>query len=132
MTYYADLTAYEYNGADAAPNVLNVGWLSAGHCFERAEPTAAFVAALRELVAAPTNLFRGSHLCEFCPAPPILESPGGLRMIHPAPGTTGNGEIRVMGDGDVTYVAPTLILHYVEKHHYAPPREFVRAVLNSG
>ena len=37
-------------------------------------------------------------------------------------------DVFVPGDGFL-YVAPTLIVHYVEGHQYAPPDEFVRAVI---
>jgi hypothetical protein len=29
----------------------------------------------------------------------------------------------------VVLAAPVLVVHYVEAHHYAPPRDFVEAVL---
>jgi hypothetical protein len=47
---------------------------------------------------------------------------GGERLI-------GNAEIRVFGEYETIYAAPTLIYHYVSEHHYKPPVEFVRAVL---
>jgi hypothetical protein len=34
-------------------------------------------------------------------------------------------------NGDVLFVAPEMIVHYVEQHQYAPPKEFVAAVLRS-
>ena len=49
-------------------------------------------------------------------------------MLDPPPGTTGNGEIRVVDVMGTTYVAPVLILHYVAEHGYLPPKEFVDAV----
>ena len=53
-------------------------------------------------------------------------------MLDPTPGTTGNGEIRIDANDGITYVAPVLILHYVSEHHYAPPQQFVDAVLKAG
>jgi hypothetical protein len=51
-------------------------------------------------------------------------------MLVPLPGTTGNGEIRVIATaGATTYVAPVLVLHYVVAHGYLPPQEFIDAVL---
>jgi hypothetical protein len=41
----------------------------------------------------------------------------------------GNGEIRVTGRNGNIYVAPVLVLHYVVVHGYAPPPEFVDAVV---
>jgi hypothetical protein len=52
-------------------------------------------------------------------------------MIEPLPGTTGDGEIRVIGADGVTYAAPVLLLHYVVVHKYSPPQQFVEAVLRA-
>ena len=41
----------------------------------------------------------------------------------------GSAEIRVVSDEGQLYAAPNLIYHYVASHNYAPPSEFVRAVL---
>jgi hypothetical protein len=30
--------------------------------------------------------------------------------------------------GDVVFVAPSLLLHYIDSHEYQPPSEFQRAV----
>jgi hypothetical protein len=37
----------------------------------------------------------------------------------------------VFGSDGRTYAAPTLVYHYVVRHHYSPPEEFVRAVLTA-
>jgi hypothetical protein len=41
----------------------------------------------------------------------------------------GNGEIRVAGSRGRIYVAPVLVAHYVQAHHYLPPAVFVDAVV---
>ena len=41
----------------------------------------------------------------------------------------GTAEIRAYGANGVLYAAPTLIYHYVAKHHYQPPDEFIQAVM---
>ena len=129
--FFADLTLYEYGRDEPQTNVLNIGWLSAEHAFATGQVPEAFVQCLQRLVASPVNLYRGIHLCEFCPRPPVSLSPGGLRMIDPPPGTFGNGEIRVPGTGGRVYVAPVLVAHYVEVHKYLPPAEFVAAVIST-
>jgi hypothetical protein len=41
----------------------------------------------------------------------------------------GNGEIHVSAGGIYwTYSAPTLIYHYILRHQYLPPKEFLDAV----
>jgi hypothetical protein len=126
--YFEDLTSYEYGGQEPDPNVVNVGWLSCDHPFESGDVPAQFADAVRELVAAPLNLYRGSHLCEYCPKPPVIVR-NGMKWIDPPAGTSGNGEIRVTAENGVTYVAPVLVLHYIEAHRYRPPQEFMMAVL---
>jgi len=129
--YFPDLTPYEYGRTEPQPNVLNVGWLSAAHPFSSGTPDERLIAALQRLAASPANLYRGSHLCEFCPRPPTKLSPGGIPMLDPIPGTTGNGEIRVTATNTTTYAAPVLILHYVVAHGYLPPQEFVDAAIRA-
>jgi len=51
-------------------------------------------------------------------------------MITPPPEMMGNGEIRVAGLNGLVYVAPVLIVHYVQVHSYLPPAEFIRAVVS--
>jgi hypothetical protein len=129
--YFADLTEYRYGTTSPRPDVLNIGWLSKNHAFPQGRSDPSFVAKLERLVASPIMLSRGSHLCEFCPRPPTVLSKGGIPMLAPAPGTTGNGQIRVnyrKGGALVAYMAPVLVLHYVLEHHYLPPQEFIDAV----
>jgi hypothetical protein len=124
--YFEDLTPCSYGRAPSA-DVLSVGWLSRDHTFAVGPAPQPFVDALAELASRPVNLYRGVHLCEFRPSPPKVLSEGGIPMIDPLPGTAGNGEIHVT-DGDLTYVAPVMVLHYVTAHSYLPPAQFIRAV----
>jgi hypothetical protein len=128
--FFADLTPYEYGREEPRSNVLNVGWLSREHSFPTGGVSDAFINVLRRLVASPVNLYRGYHICEFCPEPSEFLGPTGLRMIDPPKDTMGNGEIRVVGSNGLVYVAPALVAHYVEAHNYSPPAEFIRAVLS--
>ena len=89
--FFADLTPYEYDRAEPRSNVLNVGWLAKGQPFSSGKVPGGFVEILRGLAASPVNLYRGRHLCEFCPYPPVgLTRPGGMRTIFPPPDTDGN------------------------------------------
>lgn len=132
MSYYADLTPFTYGGAEADPTILNVGWLSADHAIPMATPSERFVTALRKITAEPINLYRGSHICDLCPRPPMILSQGGIPLLDAPAEIIGNGEIWVRGRDGLTYVAPTLVYHYVVEHHYSPPKAFVDAVLASG
>jgi len=131
--YFPDLTPYVYGRTEPRPDMLNVGWLSADQPFAKGAPDDRLVPALERLAASPVNLDRGIHLCEFCPMPPVKINPINpqMRMIEPPPGTMGNGEIHVAGSNGVTYVAPVLVLHYVAKHQYLPPQEFIEATIKA-
>jgi hypothetical protein len=126
--YFPDLTPYRYGGEDPDPAILNVGWLSHEQAFERGPVPSEFILALEQLVEKPLNLYRGSHICEFCPEPPVTLRDG-MRWISPEPGTTGNGEVRVRDRLGTTYVAPVLVLHYIRVHNYIPPQAFIMAVV---
>jgi hypothetical protein len=129
--FFPDLTPYEYGYEMRRTNVLNVGWLGRGHEFAVGAVPKAFARALRRLIKRPENLYRGYHRCEFCPEPPLVVSPNGLRMRAPPGESEGNGEIRVAGPNGIVYVAPVLVAHYVEVHKYRPPEEFIKAVMSA-
>jgi hypothetical protein len=127
LMYFADLTPYEYARTEPDTGVLNVGWLSSEHPYSQGTCPERFVLKLEELLRHPVNPFRGSHLCEFCPKPPVLIK-NGLRFVEPPKGTAGNGEIRVRGRDGLIYAAPVLIGHYIKEHGYLPPESFIDAV----
>jgi hypothetical protein len=110
--YYPDLTPYQYTSNDALPegNRVNIGWLDSEHPFVTSEPSVELVRALHKLVHHPVRISRPLHLCDLCG------------------NAGGTGEIEVTAE-DVVYIAPTLIAHYVEQHHYSPPAEFEAAAL---
>lgn|SRR6185312_1396314 len=125
--YFEDLSPYEYDRRPANPAIVNVGWLSVDRPYQAGNVPPAFLEAIRTLVASPVNLYRGVHACEFCPSP--MTTRNGAPWWQPVPGSTGSGEIRVTGGDGRTYVAPVLLLHYLEAHRYRPPDAFVAAVL---
>ncbi|HEY3391711.1 MAG TPA: hypothetical protein VGK58_03315 [Lacipirellulaceae bacterium] len=110
--YFPDLTPYQYSPIQAQPqaNRVNIGWLDKAHPFATSEPSGELVRALHKLVHHPVRISAPLHLCELCG------------------NAAGTGEIEVNAQ-DVIYVAPTLIAHYVEQHHYRPPAEFEVAAL---
>ena len=125
MTWFEDLTPYAYmRGEPTDPPTLNVGWLAAGHQFARGEVPASFVARLRELVVhARTRQTRGFHECELC----AEQNPQASYDSHNP--RLSSAEIRAVGSDGVRYAAPTLIVHYITEHGYAPPASFIEAVL---
>lgn len=97
-----------------------VGWLHPDHPFPQADPAPDFLAKLKEYTARAGATARvlhsgaagGYHTCEFCGR---------------AHGTTNFG----VPAGERIYHSPEMIAHYVEQHRYAPPPEFVVALMAS-
>lgn len=123
---YADLERLDGRGQDEGSVVLAVGWLTSNP-FPKKEPIPEFLENLFILCQEPVEQTRGFHVCSFCLEPvfgPMIVRRGTKSI------TLGTAEIRVRGIEPIVYSAPTLIYHYVADHHYAPPDEFVEAVLS--
>ena len=128
MAWYSDLSPYSYYPGES--DAVNVGWLEAGHPFQRGPVPLLVVAELERLSRDPKHPTRGYHQCQFCvpstdtiaALPECLEAWWGQRR--------GNAEIHVQGTNGTTYIAPSLVLHYIIEHQYQPPREFIEAVLH--
>lgn len=109
---------------DAGPEVRSVGWLGkcdgirgffgARHPFTVGQVDATFLSKLRDNVQNAVQVVlhpAGFHTCEFCKDQKVP----GLRNVW-IPTRT------------FRYVAPEMVTHYVEAHHYRPPQEFIDAV----
>ncbi|HHO50044.1 MAG TPA: hypothetical protein ENK18_04030 [Deltaproteobacteria bacterium] len=121
MSYYPDLSSCDYFGF---PGLIAVGWLEAGHPFPRARIEPALLERCAELLVHPWEpwLFLGCHDCSLCgdPIAPQIEIAGHRVAM-------GRSNLLVP-DGRQTFVAPSLILHYIVDHGYAPPQPFLDAV----
>ena len=130
--HFEDLSPYTYprpqsleqmtkqllDGEVSHEGPLNIGWLGKGQEFKIGKTPWLFRRKLRKIAENPIHHgMDGVHTCDFCE-----------RREKAA---AGHGEIRVDGEGSITYVAPTLVVHYVEKHKYLPPQQFIDAVLAS-
>jgi hypothetical protein len=97
-----------------------VGWLHPGHPYPQEDAAPDFLAKLKDYAARAGASARalhsgaagGFHTCEFCGR---------------AHGTTNFG----VPAGERMYYSPEMIAHYVEQHRYAPPPEFVAALMAS-
>jgi hypothetical protein len=104
----------------AGDHVRAVGWLHPDHAYTQGSVPAEFLARLKEFVARSGDsaealyfgAFGGYHTCEFC------------GRSH------GIGNFGVPS-GSLLFVAPEMVVHYIEQHGYRPPAEFVEAVLRS-
>jgi hypothetical protein len=110
-----DLTPYVYSRKKELKDAVSVGWLEGDDLLHSlGNSPSELVKLLKQYDVQ--NRCRGFHTCEYC-------SEWGSEVA------TGNGEIWVVKD-ETLYIAPYLIIHYIEKHDYKPPAEFIDAVLN--
>ncbi|MDT0266838.1 hypothetical protein RM844_11100 [Streptomyces sp. DSM 44915] len=139
MTYYADLSPYT-RAPDSVPagvRALNVGWLSWTRRFPRygrgqtPQDHDAFVAALallcRDGRRAETRRFHPCGLAHRIAEPrrPVRIEVAGRSV------PLGNAEVVAVTADGTWLIAPSLVHHYVTRHRYRPPEEFVRAVLDA-
>jgi hypothetical protein len=101
-------------------HVRAIGWLHPDQPYSKGAVSAEFLARLKEFVARSGDSaealyfggFGGFYTCEFCDR---------------AHGINNFG----VPDGDLLFVAPEMIVHYIEEHGYQPPDEFVHAVIRA-
>ncbi len=123
MTYYPDLSPYEYVEHDQP--MLNVGWLDRSHPFPTGDVEPEVLATLLRWAASFLRaILRGVQDCHFCDEEsPLRVAVGAGRHTY-----VGMGEIRVESEDGTIYAAPSLVCHDVKAHRYLPPQEFLEAV----
>jgi hypothetical protein len=124
--YFPDLSPYSFMGEEdpGAVPLLNVGWLDDQHDFATADPSEELLSLLLRACEARVGTTRGWHQCELCRAdPPITVKWGKIQL------SLGGAEIRVTGASGTRYASPDMVYHYVEVHHYVPPRDFVEGLV---
>jgi hypothetical protein len=102
----------------SGPFVRAIGWLASGHSFVTGPAKPEFLAAVRSICAhwqeSTSSLdwpfAMGVHTCDFCGA---FEAAGNIGVPS----------------GEILFVAPEMLAHYVEVHDYSPPAEFVAAAI---
>ena len=124
MAYYKDLSACDYFGT-AKPSLVAIGWLDREHAYAVGEISKGTFDLLFRLLRTPwqSRVFVGRHRCNFC-------------LFSGGPVSFQLGDMDVdMGvsnafipTNELVYVAPSLILHYIDSHQYCPPDEFLAAV----
>jgi hypothetical protein len=149
VSYYPDLTTYSYlpDTVPAGVVALNVGWLEPEYPYPQGSTPDGFDAALGELcLRHPRAASRGWHMCRLTPEEgepkcgerPKSKSlpPGKHAMPSPlelsiggASISLGAAEVRVVCQDGTWLIAPNLVYHYVTKHGYLPPSEFLEAVM---
>jgi hypothetical protein len=120
--YFPDLQLLSQIGTRTC---IAIGWLDRDHPFPTAIPDERLLDRLFDLCLDPPGAYGGAFQCPFCVDPPymISESRNGKKIV------LGNTDIYAVGLDGCVYCAPGLIYHYIAVHHYAPPAEFVAAVI---
>jgi hypothetical protein len=110
-----------------ATRLIAVGWLvSPGSASGPAAADTALIERLADLLRDPWQpaLALGRHRCAAC-----LYSGGPSHFSYRgAEVALGTNNLYVPA-GEVVYVCPSLIVHYMDSHGYTPPAEFRAAVL---
>ena len=118
--YFPDLSPYfDYR------MMLAIGWLDQFHDYAEGTVSADVPMQLSQLMLMKkdVNKMRGTHKCPFCEFPQVYIGEGDNKRL------LGMSEFWVPGKGEIIYVAPSLIYHYIVSHKYKPPQEFIDAVL---
>ena len=125
MTHFADLSTHtSCVDSPALLTCLNVGWLARGFEFQTGRPSSAIIERLNRFCLVSVNARRGVHACDLCNAPKLVKFSFAHSMY-----LLGFSEIRIFGAPGRVYAAPNLVLHYMSLHHYAPPEEFIDALM---
>ena len=123
--YHQDLESWETLGKTERP-LLAVGWLQETRPFPTGAVEQEFFAALIKLLRDPWQpaVALGIHRCDLCAftGGPTAVEYNGVRA------ELGRNNLYVPA-GEIAYVSPSLIAHYIDAHAYQPPDEFRNAVL---
>lgn len=113
MSCYPDLTPCDYFGFDHQGHLLAVGWLDGTQEYSSGSVTEEDYRHLETLIetAFQPLLIMGSHQCNLCQFD----------------GVSGYKNLFIPDQGAIL-VAPELILHYINQHHYLPPKRFMTAM----
>lgn len=125
MAFYPDETDCTY--FKDAPKLIAIGWLDASHAFTRARVEHSFFDKLGQLFIKPWEPYclAGRHECEFCrfTGGPAALAVNGTKVF------LGSSNLFVPA-ASTMYVVPSMALHYIDAHEYAPPVAFQHAVMN--
>ena len=104
-------------------DVVNVGWIDVQAEFKKGHVSAIFLTKLMEIacgsesVRALVEPARELPQCAICG---IISLPCGGRLLP-------DSELWIPGSG-VIYASPISIIHYIDKHGYVPPQDYLDAV----
>lgn len=106
--YYNDL---EIEHRVFGVELIKIAWLDNTNVFNVGSCPQSFIDKLKTF--KPNIASHGYHDCPFCD-----EAKSSCRYTFQIPGTLKY------------YDTPDMIIHYIEKHNYLPPQEFIDFILN--
>lgn len=115
LTHFNDLTECNYFGEVSASSLRAVGWLTIDKPFVTGPMDKDVFVKIKELLRDHWQpmVTLGVHHCDLCQ----FDSPCGSANLF-------------VPNGDLIFVCPELVVHYIAAHHYRPPDEFIEAVVN--
>ena len=122
--HFEDLSRYSYTKMTSRAALKNVGWLATDVPFDQGPEPPGLLEKIQTATSITRNPMRGIHGCPFCGHEHVRELVEGREAL------LGMSEVWFPSpSNEVVYIAPSLLLHYVRRHGYLPPAEFVQAAL---
>lgn len=126
--YYVDLSPYSYYLDFLVPSVRNIGWIDDGVDFPKGIMPINLLEKMKniliksDLVNAHVNLVRGVHPCTICGCEDVVRFADKKIIL-------GMSEIWIPNSiSSGFFAAPSMVVHYIEKHNYLPPGVFLTAI----
>jgi hypothetical protein len=122
MAHYPDGARCDYFGAH---DLVAIGWLECGSVYRKGDLDPRFVRAAVGLASGAFQpiALTGRHRCSFC------RLTGGGAFTFDGCAVDVCATNLFVPDDRRLFVAPSMLLHYMDAHEYSPPDEFQRAVL---
>jgi hypothetical protein len=104
--------------------LLNVGWIDCNVTFRTGTAPSELIYKVALATRLLRNPMRGIHGCPFCGHEHIFVQLDGEEFL------LGMSEVWLPSPTSETiYIAPSLLLHYIEAHNYVPPAQVAQDVL---
>jgi hypothetical protein len=131
MTWFADLSPCDYCGLHQFGDVRAVGWLEREAPFEVGKVDREFFTSLCQSLQRPWCPigWGGSHACRLCQFTESTEASYFAANVGRFRIRSSGGTVLFVPGNGFLYVTPDSVAHYIDAHHYAPPREFQEAVM---
>lgn len=125
LIYFDDLTSYSHQIAPfTLDGVKNVGWLNIESEYPLGDVPKSVLQKLKS-IAGGVGAFQ--PLVEPIRELPTCQICGALELFDSAGKILPNSEFWIPAHGTI-YAAPITILHFIEKHNYLPPTEYIDAI----